>query len=330
MKKKLITYLIWNTKKNGGNKIIFEHVNRLSKQGYNLELFTVFGSNPKWFDLKINLRKIQKINFLLKRDILVVTFWPTAFIGLFINAQRKFHFIQAWEEDFYRNIILKKLAKITIKFSYQKITYSDFLIKKIEKYLKKKKCIYKIPAISIDKKIFKYKKRKPIGKTVNILSVVSNYSWYKGMDNYTRLLSKIKKRHKNYKFILATMEKNSISPLVDNFIHNPKPNILAKLYQDADIFLSTSRSEGFFIPGLEAMACGCPVILLNSGGVNEYAKNGINAIIANNTNEIIEKNMIEKLIKNKRFTNLLIKNGLKTTSIFTWKKIISELKKIYN
>ncbi len=37
------------------------------------------------------------------------------------------------------------------------------------------------------------------------------------------------------------------------------------------IFISTSWWEGFGLPSLEAMACGCALILTDAGGVNEYA-----------------------------------------------------------
>lgn len=46
---------------------------------------------------------------------------------------------------------------------------------------------------------------------------------------------------------------------------------LATLYRRASVFLSTSEKEGFGLPPLEAMACGCPVVAnnyTNAGHVN--------------------------------------------------------------
>jgi autotransporter strand-loop-strand O-heptosyltransferase len=41
--------------------------------------------------------------------------------------------------------------------------------------------------------------------------------------------------------------------------------------QSAHVFLSCSRSEGWFLPGIEAMACGIPSIFADYGGSTEYA-----------------------------------------------------------
>lgn len=45
---------------------------------------------------------------------------------------------------------------------------------------------------------------------------------------------------------------------------------LPKLYHEGDVFLSTSKAEGFNLPCLEAMACGIPVISTSYGGQTDY------------------------------------------------------------
>ena len=44
---------------------------------------------------------------------------------------------------------------------------------------------------------------------------------------------------------------------------------LAKLYSEADIFINPSREESFSLVTIEAMACGTPVIALNTSAVQE-------------------------------------------------------------
>lgn len=50
-------------------------------------------------------------------------------------------------------------------------------------------------------------------------------------------------------------------------------SILATLYRHATVLLYASLAEGFGLPILEAMACGCPVITSNTSSMPEVAKN---------------------------------------------------------
>lgn len=64
-----------------------------------------------------------------------------------------------------------------------------------------------------------------------------------------------------------------------------KPDEIAYYMNLSHIFISTSWWEGFGLPPLEAMACGCAVILSNSGGVNEYAQLDDNCLMFDPRNE---------------------------------------------
>jgi glycosyltransferase involved in cell wall biosynthesis len=57
------------------------------------------------------------------------------------------------------------------------------------------------------------------------------------------------------------------------------PEQLPQIYSSASVFVDTSRVHGFGRTGVEAMACGTPVVLSNSGGISEYAVEGENALI---------------------------------------------------
>ena len=86
---------------------------------------------------------------------------------------------------------------------------------------------------------------------------------------------------------------------------------IAKVYQSADIFISTSWWEGFGLPPLEAMACGCAVITSKSGGEPE------------NEHELTENLniLINDIVLRKR----LAIAGVRTASAFDWKKSANQL-----
>lgn len=326
---KKIVYLLYNTKNNGGNRVIFEHVSRLRNQGYNVKTFALFPKNPSWFSEKIQIGNLSNLFFEQNINILVATFWPTAYFSLLKKANKKFYFIQNWEEDFYKSKLLKFLVKRSLNFRIEKITISKFLKNRILK-IYGKQSIFLIKDSGLDYSIFKFKNLKKNSSKVKIISVVSSYSQYKGLDLLELTLKKIKKKHPSFEFTLVSTEQKSYSSYFDVFVSNPSRLELAKLYQKSNILLSTSRIEGFYIPGIEAMACGCLLITTNNGGISEYAIDNKNAIIINKLNILWSEDIIYKIIKDKKKYNELILEGIKTSRKYSWKTVINHLKKIYD
>lgn len=61
--------------------------------------------------------------------------------------------------------------------------------------------------------------------------------------------------------------------------HPPQESI-RDIYASCDVWLSTSHSEGFSLPCLEAMACRCPVVATRSGGPEDFIRHGENGYLA--------------------------------------------------
>ncbi len=55
---------------------------------------------------------------------------------------------------------------------------------------------------------------------------------------------------------------------------------MAAYYQRCDVFLATGYPEGFGLPPLEAMACGCAVVGFTGGGGNEFMLHEQTALVA--------------------------------------------------
>ena len=54
---------------------------------------------------------------------------------------------------------------------------------------------------------------------------------------------------------------------------------LGREYDAAQVFVVGSWFEGFCQPGLEAMACGVPLVTTDNGGCREYAIDGETALV---------------------------------------------------
>jgi glycosyltransferase involved in cell wall biosynthesis len=332
MKNKTVAYVIFRTRENTGSKVVFNHILGLRKKGHKVILYTLFGKTAKWFPENIKAEPIFKAFFTTKPDVLVATFWPTAYATCLMRAKAKYYLIMGWEEDFYYNTILRAIVRRTYKLTHKKIVLSLYLKKRLLKYNKNAGKVYKVHTCIINKLFSLEQKKENKGGSIKILSVISWYNRAKGPDILLKAVRSLKKNHKNYEFILVSREKKPYSREIDTFYSNPSLNKLAELYRTSDILLATSRAEGFYIPGLEAMACGCIVVTTNSGGILEYCENNKNAIILEKIDQLWEKDLIYNLFKKRALANKLIRNGSKTADEYrkiSWEQIIENLGKIY-
>lgn len=66
-------------------------------------------------------------------------------------------------------------------------------------------------------------------------------------------------------------------PIPTNSEHfvRPSQNEIPELYRRADCWILPSVLEGFGMPGLEAAACGCPVVATRCGGAEDYVRDGV-------------------------------------------------------
>ncbi len=95
---------------------------------------------------------------------------------------------------------------------------------------------------------------------------------------------------------------------------------LSGFYSLADIFIYPSLYEGFGFPPLEAMKCGCPVIVSNSTSLPEVVGEAGLYIDPYDENSISEK--INCLIQDAKLKNNLIKKGKEHSLQFTWEKTV--------
>jgi len=102
---------------------------------------------------------------------------------------------------------------------------------------------------------------------------------------------------------------------------------LVSIYNLATVFVMPSLYEGFGLPVLEAMACGCPVITSKEGSLPEVAGDGVHYIDAYSQDNIADG--IKKVFFNKLIQEHLSKIGLERASEFSWKKTASDTLDVY-
>lgn len=102
---------------------------------------------------------------------------------------------------------------------------------------------------------------------------------------------------------------------------------LVLLYNLAKVFVMPSLYEGFGLPVLEAMQCGCPVVTTKDGSLPEIAEDASIYVNAYDINSIADG--IEKVFSSRALQKELSEKGLIQSQKFSWKKTTLETLKVY-
>lgn len=106
----------------------------------------------------------------------------------------------------------------------------------------------------------------------------------------------------------------------------PKDEDIIRMYQQAGVFLSTSRHEGFNLTALEAMATGCPVVTTDSHGNAEYIEHDGNCLISSDPYQLAS--YCVDVINDKDLGKRLGENGIKTAAKYRWKDVVDRLEAV--
>jgi glycosyltransferase involved in cell wall biosynthesis len=241
-----------------------------------------------------------------------------------------------------KKIYARYMINSAIRKSDKIITISSFSKKEIVKYADTKGKEIKIIFCGLDKGKLK--------SNLNEQSMQSVKSIYNLPEDYFLYVGSIKP-HKNLKAVIKAFnilskefpakklvvagvrfeqlnedkeilnlydEKNMI---VTGFI---KDSDLFPIYNMAECLIFPSLYEGFGLPPLEAMICGCPVIASNSSSIPEACGNAALYFDPFKVDELVEK--MKLIINDKNLRSELINNGFTNVERFSWKRFAENLK----
>ncbi|MCU0606503.1 MAG: glycosyltransferase family 4 protein [Candidatus Edwardsbacteria bacterium] len=179
----------------------------------------------------------------------------------------------------------------------------------------------------VETAVFRPGTRSPGRRPVRIISIVRGQRW-KGLhvllEAYRLLPLQCRERSAWH---LITPDDLSAFSIPDGFhIHRPQnDDQLVPILRRGDIFLSTSLWEGFGLPALEAMACGCAVVTSQNGGCREYAGHGVNCLTYPPNDPARLAEHLAQLIEDSRLRSRLSRNGRRTAARFTWQEAARRL-----
>ena len=105
----------------------------------------------------------------------------------------------------------------------------------------------------------------------------------------------------------------------------PSPTRLRRLYNEAAVFLATSWTEGWGLPGCEALLCGCALAATDVGGHREYALPGKTALLSPPKDPAALAENVVELLRNVPLRYSLAEQGYLYVRRFTWERAVEGL-----
>lgn len=129
----------------------------------------------------------------------------------------------------------------------------------------------------------------------------------------------------NAKILSQTEELNLKNDVI--FLDHIPDDDLPLLYNVATLFIFPSLYEGFGLPPLEAMACGCPVIASNTSSLPEVI--GEAGILVDPLDAQGFANAMNRITTDDSLRKELIKKGIERARLFSWEKAAKETLAVY-
>jgi glycosyltransferase involved in cell wall biosynthesis len=109
------------------------------------------------------------------------------------------------------------------------------------------------------------------------------------------------------------------------YTHNPTVEQGRRIYNSCKVWFLTSVQEGFGLPVLEAMACGCVVVSTLSGGPADMIRDGHNGFLVEVGNYGGAVYRIKQILNNNEMRMQMARNAIDSAKEFSWGKSAKEL-----
>lgn len=340
--------LLGNTNKpTGGYKVIYEYCNVLSNKGHDVVINYLYGpmlenihlperirkmivkiysetiGPGKWFELDSRIKKkvLKNYMFMNPGDVVIATAIETAQMVYQLpnSCGKKVYFIQDFEnwnctdEDVYQ----------TYNLGMTNIVVANWLKNIVDAHSKTPAYLV---SNCINTQVFNNKGAERIKH-----SIVFHYrsADYKGPEYAIEAIRILEEKYPDLKVDVISIE-DAPNNLPKSCKFHPKLSAeqIAEINNRTQVFMCTSVEEGFGLPGLEAMACGCAVVSSSYKGVLEYAVDGENALLSPVRDVDAMVNNIVRLFEDDELREKISENGVKTGKERSLEKSAQKFEKV--
>ena len=259
-------------------------------------------------------------------DVVIATWWETAeWVSKLSDSKgAKVYFVQGHEV--YENLPIERsratyflpLHKIVISKWLQDVMRSEYGDKDVDL----------VPNSVDHSQFFSGIRGKNLIPTIGFLYSASRI---KRVDITLEVINRLRITIPNLRVIAFGSVKPDMSTNFDDRIEfhlSPAQDKIRDLYAQCDVWLTASRSEGFNLPAMEAMACRTPVVSTKTGWPEEAVVTGMNGVL-------VEVDDIDALTRGAAIIlslsdnawRKMSENAYNTVALSNWQESISQFEK---
>ena len=288
-----------------------------------METKLIYRKSPDWikgFNGKIdNFRKITECKFYEDEIIVGIGMWASSqlvYLNSFNNPKAQYiHGATPWEPD---------LMKKALSLPYPKIVVASYLKPIVESYLRGK--VSAIIHNGIDQTV--YFQCVDDSKKTGIGVIYSSHP-AKDPETVINVIQKLRRYKPTLPVRVFSIEKRPKQLKEIEYWTRPSIEKAREIYSRSLVWIVASRSEGFSVPVLEAMACGCAVVATDCGGTRDIICDGVNGFLVEvgNVDQIVDRVLL--LLDNKKLRENISLKAKETVKKFTWTNTVDKLEKVF-
>ena len=306
----------------GGHRVIYTLANYLAKNGFYVELWNLAGT-PDWFELEgVSVRVFGSYYELVQAlsaesAIKIATWWETAdpvWLGSVVTGI-PVYFVQDIESSYYQGLddvmAARVLSRYRPEFSYAVTT--DW----IKRTLEGRFCVHAV-RIGVGYEERAFRRLDHVSRRPRTVLVAARSEPLKNFAYAKRILHELQKL--DFKIIGFGSEGDGLLEGLSQVEYHYKPSDsdLCRLYNQTEFFIQTSLHEGFSLPPIEAMACGCAAILSHARGNEEYIEDLENCIVVPHDDPETAVARVLAVANNESQISRLVAGGYCTAQQYTW------------
>ena len=321
-----IFYIVESGGMSGGVRVIFEHATRLKLRGHDVVIASL-DKPPGWFDLgDVGWWTFQDYSLMdaelrKKRGKKIATWWKTAPIVKNVSAEGEgYYFIQDIETSYYWRPQEKADVMSTYQYPLKHFTEDKWVADMMPGTFNVGQAI----DTTLYRKLpYMYPTKK------RALSVVRRQALkgYSDLCEFSRRLCMIDREAE-----LVTFGQDpyvSMGGAFRGHMRNITDAQVVRLYSEGSVYVCASLHEGFGLPLLEAMACGCPVATTSCDG-NYFCINEVNSLVVPRGEPKALAEAAYRIMTDEVLRKKLIAGGLETAKAFSdFEPVIDRLEEFW-